>query len=69
MKSALIPAFFSILALAVTTVARADDPEIKTYGDSLNAVVVRQSPSASDAPRPMGSEVTLYLSAEAKKQN
>ncbi len=45
------------------------DPEIKTYGDSLNAVVVRQSPSASDAPRPMGSEVTLYLSPEVKKQN
>lgn len=39
-------------------------PEIKDYSDSLNAVVVRQAPVADlEAPRPMGSGVTLYLDA------
>ena len=43
-------------------------PSIVNYSDSLNAVVVRQSPSAeTEAPLPMGSSVTLYL--DLPKQN
>lgn len=43
-------------------------PEVLSYSDSLNAVVVRQSPSAeTEAPLPMGSSVTLYL--DLPKQN
>ena len=43
------------------------DPDIRTYNDSLSAVVVRQTPGASSYATPMGSEVTLYLSKEEKK--
>ena len=40
------------------------DKNVKTYSDSLDAVVTRQSPEASQAPIIMGSEITLYLSLE-----
>ena len=44
------------------------DETVKTYADSINACVVRQSPTASKAPILMGSEVSLYLSLD-KKEN
>ena len=37
------------------------DKEIRTYEDSLRAVVYRQSPEASSLPIVRGQEVTLYL--------
>lgn len=37
------------------------DKEIRTYEDSLRAVVYRQSPEASSLPILRGQEVTLYL--------
>ncbi|MBQ8070087.1 MAG: PASTA domain-containing protein [Bacteroidales bacterium] len=42
------------------------DSDIKTYGDTLDAVVYKQAPSASRAPIVMGSDVTLYLSKDPK---
>ena len=44
------------------------DKNIKTYSDSLDAVVTRQTPEASQAPIIMGSEVTLYLSLEDNQE-
>lgn len=44
------------------------DKSVKTYADSLNATVVRQSPTASKAPILMGSEVSIYLSVEKKEE-
>ena len=38
------------------------DKNIRTYSDSINASVVRQSPAASSASVLMGSEVSLHLS-------
>lgn len=43
------------------------DESVKTYSDSLDAVVVRQGPEGSSLPIPLGSEVTLYLSADPSK--
>ena len=40
------------------------DANVKTYGDSLDAVVYKQVPAPSSAPTVMGSEVTLYLSKD-----
>ena len=37
------------------------DGNIKTYNDSLNATVYRQSPASSEIPLTMGSGVSLYL--------
>lgn len=44
------------------------DKEIRTYSDSLDAVVYRQTPSAGDMPVTMGSEITLYLSSPDKSR-
>ncbi|MGN0202847.1 MAG: PASTA domain-containing protein [Candidatus Cryptobacteroides sp.] len=45
------------------------DSNVRTYSDSLNAVVYRQSPTPSDAPIMMGSEVSVYLSLDSKDSN
>ena len=42
------------------------DKDIHTYSDSLDAVVYKQTPSASDMSVLMGTEVTLYLSKNNK---
>jgi len=42
------------------------DDGIKTYTDSLNAVVYKQQPATSTVPLTMGSGVTLYLGDESK---
>ena len=42
------------------------DKDIRTYSDSLDAVVYKQTPSASDMSVLMGTEVTLYLSKDNK---
>lgn len=42
------------------------DPSVRSYSDTLNAVVYRQSPDASKAPILMGSEVNLYLRPESE---
>lgn len=44
------------------------DKSVKNYGDSLDAVVYRQSPSPSNASILMGSEVTIYLRNESETQ-
>lgn len=43
------------------------DESVKTYSDSLDAVVLRQGPEGSGVPILIGSEVTLYLSADPAK--
>ena len=43
------------------------DSSVKTYSDSLNAVVLNQSPAASRMPMLIGSEVTLALSIDPEK--
>lgn len=43
------------------------DKSIRSYADSVDAVVRRQYPEASDMPVPIGSEVTLYLSPDPAK--
>lgn len=43
------------------------DETVKTYSDSLNAVVVKQSPAAGGSPRTMGSDVSLYLSLKGEE--
>lgn len=43
------------------------DKSIKNYSDSLDAVVYKQAPEASDEPVLMGSDVTLYLKPNSKK--
>ena len=43
------------------------DSSVKTYSDSLNAVVLNQSPAASRMPMRIGSEVTLALSIDPEK--
>lgn len=42
------------------------DKTVKTYQDSIDAVVYRQAPEAAADPLPMGSEVSIYLSKESK---
>ena len=44
------------------------DKGVKTYADSLDAVVYRQVPAASRAPILLGSDVTLYLSNDPLAQ-
>lgn len=43
------------------------DSSVKTYSDSLDAVVLNQSPAPSDMPMLIGSEVTLSLSIDPEK--
>ena len=40
------------------------DRNVKTYEDSLKAVVYKQAPEASELPVLMGTEITLYLGVE-----
>lgn len=40
------------------------DKSVKTYEDSLNAVVYKQAPEATSLPVKMGMEITLYLKVE-----
>lgn len=42
------------------------DKDIRTYSDSLDAVVYKQTPSDSEMSVLMGTEVTLYLSKDNK---
>ena len=43
------------------------DDSVKNYNDSLNAVVFRQSPSASSAPITMGGDVSLFFTLDESK--
>ena len=43
------------------------DKGIRTYSDSLDAVVYRQVPEPSDMSVTMGSDVTLYLKLDTVK--
>ena len=43
------------------------DGSVKSYNDTLNAIVFRQSPLPSSVPVDMGSEVSLYLSVDPDK--
>lgn len=43
------------------------DDSVKDYSDSLNAVVYKQSPAASEESVTMGQEVTLYLTVDEQK--
>ena len=43
------------------------DKTVKNYSDSLNAMVYKQTPSASKSPLLMGSDVTLHLSLDIKE--
>lgn len=43
------------------------DDSVRNYNDSLNAVVFRQSPSASSAPIGMGGEVSLFFTLDETK--
>ncbi|MDO5443404.1 MAG: PASTA domain-containing protein [Bacteroidia bacterium] len=43
------------------------DESVKNWQDSLNAVVYRQSPTASQAPTLMGSDVSLYLTIDPER--
>lgn len=44
------------------------DKTVKDYSDSLNAVVYRQTPEASEEqPIPMGSEISLYMTTDTRK--
>lgn len=43
------------------------DASVKNWQDSLNAVVYRQNPQASQAPTIMGADVTLYLTTDTER--
>ena len=43
------------------------DKQIKTYSDSLNAVVYKQSPSVSGGPLTMGAAVSIWLTTDEGK--
>ena len=43
------------------------DKNIRSYSDSLDAVVYKQAPAATDMSVLMGSAVTLYLKASEDK--
>ncbi len=43
------------------------DKGVKTYSDSLNAVVYKQSPSQAGGPLTMGASVSLWLTADEDK--
>ena len=44
------------------------DKSVRTYEDSLKAVVYRQAPEASQLPVKMGTDVTLYLRVEETEE-
>lgn len=43
------------------------DESVKTFTDSLNAVVYRQAPVASQSTILMGSDVSLYLTVNPER--
>lgn len=43
------------------------DDSVKDYDDSLNAVVYRQSPEASEIPVGLGNDVSLYLTVNPER--
>lgn len=43
------------------------DNSVKTYEDSLDAVVYRQAPEASDIPVNLGNDVSLYLTVNPER--
>lgn len=43
------------------------DSSVKTYNDTLKAVVYQQSPSSGSRPYTMGTEVSLYLTLDEEK--
>ena len=43
------------------------DDSVKDYDDSLNAVVYRQSPEASNVPVTLGNDVSLYLTINPER--
>ena len=43
------------------------DDSVKNYDDSLNAVVYRQSPEASELPVGLGDDVSLYLTVNPER--
>ena len=43
------------------------DDSVKNYDDSLNAVVYRQSPEASEIPANLGNDVSLYLTIDPER--
>ena len=43
------------------------DDSVKSYSDSLNAVVFRQTPAASSAPLGMGGNVSLFFTLDESK--
>ena len=43
------------------------DNSVKDYDDSLNAVVYRQSPEASEIPASLGNDVSLYLTVDPER--
>ena len=43
------------------------DASVRNYNDTINSVVYRQSPQASQAPTLMGSNVTLYLTVDPER--
>lgn len=45
------------------------DKTVRTYTDSLNAIVYKQTPAPSRSPLLMGSEVTIQLSLDIKENN
>ena len=45
------------------------DENVRTYSDSLNAVVYKQSPMPSKAPIIMGADVSIYLSLDKNAGN
>jgi hypothetical protein len=43
------------------------DDSVKDYDDSLNAMVYRQSPEASEIPVNLGDDVSLYLTIDPER--
>lgn len=43
------------------------DDSVRNYNDTINSVVYRQSPGASQAPTQMGSSVSLYLTVNPER--
>jgi beta-lactam-binding protein with PASTA domain len=43
------------------------DSSVRNYNDTINSVVYRQSPGASQAPTQMGSSVSLYLTVDPER--
>ena len=43
------------------------DASVRNYNDTINSVIYRQSPGASQAPTQMGSSVSLYLTVDPER--